>query len=490
MGMAGINNMNIGNMMMNNMGGIGVPSSPRIGGSSTMSGAMGPPGLPRSVSGDGMGMNMNMSGSGINMMGGINMGLGNIGGTGNLGGVNIGMNGPIPRPQSSMGMSGGVGGGMGLPGGLGHNASGMGMNMMMGMNVDSSSRPMASSQGMGGQTLGAGPQTPMRQGSLPPQTPSTSQQQQQPHSGMGSINLSTLGGMQSIRQNSMTPSTGNSSNLAGGSGQPGPLGRRPSVPPSGMGTNINPGVGIGGNIGIGTNTGGTSSIAPAPSSPMAIAANVAGGGTGIGTPTHLSSHPSLTGMPNLMPTPNAAGGITNATSPSPASGSGSIVSPSATASGSTSAQPMNMTNLSQLPSLNPSTTHITNIPMLNSEQHIRPLSPSEIENINKWMNVDRKYEARVRDMKGQMNEEFKDIFKPALNVQGMPFGQPQGKWLSTSAPNWWERGGWGSTGSNWSRFRRPGREIFDVKYSGKRDAALRAGYKSSRKGVKREGFKL
>src|SRR5258707_15426218 len=97
MGMPGINNMNMGSMMMNNMGGIGVPSSPRIGGSSTMSGAMGPPGLPRSVSGDGMGMNMNMSGSGINMMGGINIGLGNIGGTGNLGGVNIGMNGPIPR---------------------------------------------------------------------------------------------------------------------------------------------------------------------------------------------------------------------------------------------------------------------------------------------------------------------------------------------------------------------------------------------------------
>jgi hypothetical protein len=41
-----------------------------------------------------------------------------------------------------------------------------------------------------------------------------------------------------------------------------------------------------------------------------------------------------------------------------------------------------------------------------------------------------------------------------------------------------------------SQFRRPGREMFDVRYSGKRDAALRAGYKSSRRGVRREEFKL
>ena len=485
MGMGGINNMNMGGMMMNNMGGIGVPSSPRIGGSSTASGAMGPPGLPRSVSSDGMGMNMNMnmtagalnmSGSGMNMMGGINMnmGVGNIGGTGNLGGVNI--NGPIPRPQSSMGISGGVGGGMGLPGGLGHNASGMGMNMMMGMNVDSPSRPTPTSQGIGSQTLGAAPQTPMRQGSLPPQIPPTSQQQ--PHSGMGSINMAQLGGIQSLRQNIMTPASGNSSsNLAGGPGQPGASGRRQSVTP-----------GIGASVGVGLNGGGTSNNVPAPSSPMPNADIVAGGGTGIGTPTQhqLSSQQSLTGVPITVSTTNAATGITNLASPSPASGSG-VVSPSAAASGSTSAQSM---NLPHLPSLNPSTTHITNIPIANSEQDIRSLSPSEIGNIKKWMDVDREYERRMRAMKGQMNEELRDIFKPALNSQGMPFAQPPDKWLSTSAPNWWERGGWGSTGSNWSRFRRPGREVFDVKYSGKRDAALRAGYKSSRKGVRREGFKL
>jgi len=68
-----------------------------------------------------------------------------------------------------------------------------------------------------------------------------------------------------------------------------------------------------------------------------------------------------------------------------------------------------MPNLSQLPSLNPSTTHITNVLILNSEQHIRPLSPSEIGNLKKWMDADRRYDARMRNMKGQMNEEFKDL---------------------------------------------------------------------------------
>jgi hypothetical protein len=106
------------------------------------------------------------------------------------------------------------------------------------------------------------------------------------------------------------------------------------------------------------------------------------------------------------------------------------------------------------------------------------------------MDVDREYERRLRAMKGQMTEEFRDLFKPALSAQAMPFGQQPDKWLSTAAPNWWERGGWGSTGSNWSRFRRPGRETFDVRYSSRRDAALRGGYKGSRKGVRREGFKL
>jgi hypothetical protein len=100
-------------------------------------------------------------------------------------------------------------------------------------------------------------------------------------------------------------------------------------------------------------------------------------------------------------------------------GSASVASPSASN--------MNTSNLSQLPPLNPSTTHITNILLLNSEQHICSLSPSEIENTKKWMNIDRKYNGRLRAMKGQMSEELRDTFKPALNAQGMPFGQPADK---------------------------------------------------------------
>lgn len=487
MGMGNINNMNMGGMMNSVVGGMGMPGSPRIGGSSTSSGAMGPPGLPRSASNDGMNMNMNMAagamnmgGSGLNMMGGMNMNLGNLGGAGNLSGMNIGMNGPTPRPQSSMGISGGVGGmvssgiggAMGLPG---HNVSNMGMNMMTGINVDSPSRSAPTSQGMGGQTLGAGPHTPMRQGSLPPQNPSSSQLQQS-HSGMGSINMSTLGGVPSIRQNPI----GNASNLSGGpglAGQSGPVSRRQSVPLAGIGGNIHSNLGIGGNIG------GTSHIAPAPLSPMSVA------DTGIGMPAQHQQQ-SLTGVNTTMLTTHTATmapGITNPASSSPTNSSAPVASPSATVSGPSTNQSMSASNHSQFPALNPSTTLITNVPLLNSEQHIRPLSPTEIENIKKWMDVDREYERRMRAMKGQMNEELRDTFKPALSTQGLQFPD---RWLSTAAPHWWERGGWGSTGSNWSRFRKPGREMFDVKYSGKRDAASRSGYKSSRKGVRREGFKL
>jgi hypothetical protein len=122
------------------------------------------------------------------------------------------------------------------------------------------------------------------------------------------------------------------------------------------------------------------------------------------------------------------------------------------------------------------------------------------------MEVDREYDVRLRSMKGRMAEEAWGAFR------GVSAGMPgsggeasltqshlhttgKSRFLNTAAaPNWWERGGLGSTGSNWNRFRRPGKEVFDVRYSGRRDLGGRSimggGYRSGRKGVKREGFSL
>ena len=500
-----MNNMGMGNMMMNNMG-MGVPNSPRIGGNATTAGAMGPPGLPRSVSGDGMALNMigggsmNMGGGGMNVIGsgmGVNMGsMSNVGGMGNMG---MGMNGSTPRPQSSMGMGSGVGGmassatvgGMGgLPGGaMGNNLSGMGMNMGMGMNVDTPFRTMPTSGNLGGQTQ-ATPQTPIRQGSLPPQMPTNSQPQQSSAMGMSNI------GAHSMRQNPMSAGT---PSAVGGSGtQSSTQSRRQSLPPGGMGMSVNVGMG-------GISTTSATNSGPAPASPS-IGINA--GSTSIGSGIHGAAQPQPQippqqsqggfGPSNVMPSAtsanlgptsaSASGTASTASATSPAGSSTPIPSTSASASGSgvTPTSSSSASNLPHLAGLNPATTHITAVPLLTSKRHIPALAPSEVENVKKWMDVDREYDQQLRAMRNRIGEEVRELFKPAL--AGQP-GQPSGKWLSTASPNWWERGGWGSTGSNWNRFRRPGREGFDVRYSNKRDA-LRGAYRSGRRGLRREGLKL
>ena len=387
--------------------------------------------------------------------------------------MGMGMNGATLRPRSSMGMGSGVGG---PPGGaMGNN---IGMNMGMGMNVDTPTRTLPTSGNMGGQT-----HTPIRQGSLPPQTPTNSQQQ--------AIGMSNLGA-HSMRQNPMSAGT---PSAAGGTGTQ--QSRRQSLPP-GMSVNM----GMGGISTSATNPG------PAPASPLPSSGTIAGAasiGTGIPGGAHPPQMPSQQTQGSFNPsnvTPSAtsanlgststgASGISNAASAASPATSSTIASASASASSSsvTPAPSSSISNLPHLAALNDSTTHITTVPLLTSERHIRALSPSEIDNIKKWMDVDRDYDRKLRAMRSRMGEEARELFKPALAGHPHPPGQPPEKWLSTASPNWWERGGWGSTGSNWSRFRRA-REGFDVKYSSKRDAALRGAYRGGRRGLRREGLKL
>ncbi len=600
------------NLMMNNMGmnmnmgmgiGAGVPSSPRIGSS-----AMGPPGLPRSVSGDGMNINMNSAGGSVNSgaggmnmigMGGMNMNLpmnmSNISGLG----MGMGMNAPTPRPQSSMGMHSGINSsstsisGIGLSGtgpGMANNIMMNNMGMGMNMNIDSPSRGMMTGGGMPGSNLSAAtptnasatPQTSMRQGSLPPQTPTTPQQSQQHHHQQSHPTMSGPMSMQSI------PMSMRQGAMQGGQAAQVPSSnssRRQSHPPNSMGIGMNMGMGgnvasgnmggmnMGGNIGMGGNMGnmgmsvggmstGSGIGIPMPGSPLVGAANLTMsgpmGGMGIPQPQGLQSHQGqgqvqqgfvaggVLSNTNAMTNTNAnmitssmhtnmvgssalapgmlAAAPRSTTSPTDlnatsAFGSTSTSGPSSSSStnsnsgtnttgppSSSSATNTGSHALPLLPPLNTNTTNITTVPLAASERLIRPLSPSEVEQIRGWMEVDRVYDVRLRSMKGRMAEEAWGAFRGV--AAGMPgsggeAGSTQShlhtkekpRFLNTAAaPNWWERGGLGSTGSNWNRFRRPGKEVFDVRYSGRRDLGGRStiggGYRSGRKGVKREGFRL
>ncbi|KDR74965.1 hypothetical protein GALMADRAFT_141274 [Galerina marginata CBS 339.88] len=199
---------------------INMPGSPRIGGGLGLSGmgmpnqgsnVMGPPSLPRSVSNDSMGgMGGMMPNPGINNM---NMGM-------TMNGMNMNpnmMNGQrqSPRPPSSMAMASAIG--MGNMGNMNN------MNMNMGMSVDTPTRSHI------GQSQGLGPQTPMRQGSLPPQSTPTPQAQMQAQGLMRQGSLPPSGSMPMTPQNmnmgmgvgmggrgNMTP--GGGMNMVGGGG--------------------------------------------------------------------------------------------------------------------------------------------------------------------------------------------------------------------------------------------------------------------------------
>ncbi|KAH9474828.1 SWI/SNF chromatin-remodeling complex subunit SNF5 [Psilocybe cubensis] len=380
-----------GEMVPPNMG-IGpgpIPGSPRIGGGGgglglsgmgPTGGMMGPPGLPRSVSNDSLGMggmntgamnpmNMSMNMNGMNMPG--NMGMGSVSNA-SMGGA---MNGQrnSPRPQSSMGMASNIGG-MG------------GMNMG-GMNVD---RPH----------IPSGPQTPIRQGSLPPQ-------QSTPTPQMGPQAQAMM------RQGSLPPTP------------QGPMGMRP-------------GMGMGMNMGIGGMPSSPHGGAPQPMAPSISTSSMASnslpqvGGMGIPNGGIQPSASSSSLLPGVAPAINAN-------------------TPAVPNNTSTSNTTSNLAPLPPLPAstnLNPKTTAVTLVPLLTSTTTIPPLSPTTISQIKSWMETDNEYEERVRQMQRTMLTEAREVFAPG----------------GLSGPNWWERGAVGNGTGNFNKYRERHPPRFDVRY--------------------------
>ncbi|KAF4612776.1 hypothetical protein D9613_011708 [Agrocybe pediades] len=501
------------NMGMNTSigGGIGsgsnnmaIPSSPRLGGAPGAlglsgvsgnniaggSGMMGPPVLPRSMSGDGMGLGLGMNNVGMGMGGGnMNMNMGNMNGMGGLGGGrmgnmggnmggmggNISMNGvgglsmgipnnvgmmngaqrQSPRPPSAMSMGMGLdmdGTLNGLPGGM----NGM---SNMGMNLDLSSR-----QGMGMNMMGvgpsgsqnlnmAGPHTPVRQGSLAP-TQSTATPQ-----GIHAQLPNNQRGM--MRPGSIPPSP--ASGVIVGGGMPiGAGGRGAGVTPTNGGSNGM--VGVAGNMTMGIT----------PSSPLQPGAG----------PQSMTMTPSIGA--NSISGANAINGLSVngggpmhsslSTSSTPSSSTvlpAGAVTPSASSAGNNNANVNNGSAHPPLPpTLNPQTTEVTLVPLLTSLETIPSLRNDEIAQVKSWMETDRAYDGLLGEMKVRMQNEAREAF----SVGGI------------AGPQWWERGALGNgQGGNWNRWRKP-REPFELKYPRQRRDGMMG--RSGRKTLRREGLKL
>lgn len=58
---------------------------------------------------------------------------------------------------------------------------------------------------------------------------------------------------------------------------------------------------------------------------------------------------------------------------------------------------------------NPKTTHVQNVPLVDSEKTIPPLSEDEIKQVQVWMKADREYEGLYKKMQQRMVEDVKDV---------------------------------------------------------------------------------
>ena len=455
-------NANLNNMGMPNMGlNMGIPGSPRIGGGMNLgggggmnagggggggglgqgpqgSGMMGPPGLPRSISSDSIGGGMmNMPGMNMNLMN-MNMNLGGIppspgpsGGGGMSSMMNANVQRGSPRPQSSMDMVGNINMG-------GINNMNLGSSGPMGMHIDIPTRP--NSMAMPQQ----GPQTPLRQGSLPP------------------------------AQSTPTPGiVGIPTQLGGG----GPVGmRQGSLPP----TNVGSGSGAGGGRGPqGMNLGGMN-MNMGPHSASSSTPHVTGGsggpqGMSMSMAPSLSTSSSMGSMAGLATIGGGSQTATGNLQPSLSSSSANLPTTTPSSTSQTNANAISVTSSTPglappppLPNnvtLNPKTTQITLVPLLTSLTSIPALSTSEVDQIKDWMETDKEYDTRLRAQQKRMADELH---------------------TASAGPMWWERGAPGNGTGNWSRYRRSQREGFDVRYpKSRRDAG-----RSHRKGVRREGLRL
>ncbi|KAJ3937206.1 MAG: hypothetical protein NXY57DRAFT_736111 [Lentinula lateritia] len=141
--------------------------------------------------------------------------------------------------------------------------------------------------------------------------------------------------------------------------------------------------------------------------------------------------------------------------------------------------------------LNPLVTEVKIVPVAGSDKTIPLLTSDEIEDIKRWQKVDSAYEEMYKAMREKMELELKGDPRPlprdsvALLDAG-EFGGLGGKGgvLGNASIKWWEKGSYSVNPG--ARFRQR-REGFDIKYPGKN---RREGHGRSKKGIKREGFRL
>ncbi|TCD69938.1 SWI/SNF chromatin-remodeling complex subunit [Steccherinum ochraceum] len=349
--------------------------------------------------------------------------------------------------------------GMNLPGmnvGVGMGNMGMGMNMNI---------PGVSRQPSGG-ALSVNtnvPQSASAPGALGSAggMPTTPHQLQQ--GGGGGQMFPTPA--QALMATAGTPTSASSpAHLGGGGGDgtmPGVPGtpqiaRQGSIPPSSATTASSVGMGMGGM--------GPQGLNALERKMNAANANVVGMHVPPRVPTADGTQPTL---PNGTATSASANAASSGGSGAPAPTS----TPAATATIPTG-PPTIVPILPPLPpgvALNPKTTRITVVPLIDSTTLVPPLSPEDVSHVKEWMAKDKAYEAAYRKMKENMVEEVRDS---VLKGRG-----------------WWEKGGGAEREMVSGVQEREGRRRVPEKFgvtgfkTGKEDGRRR-------KAGRREGFKL
>ena len=457
------------------LGGQGGPGNVgSTGGLGLGPGIMGPPGLPRTVSGDGMNMNI---------MGNANPNAG----------ININMiNGQrqSPRPQSSMGMNADIASQLGLP-------------------PPSSTGPQQQRQGsMPPQFSNPQQQQQMRQGSLPPGTGPGQQQQQRQKMGQDGMNMNIGGGgmgmsmgggmgMGMKSNNEMRASTStNPMNMGmvgmNSMGNMGSLGNMGGMNSGIMNSGMNNMGGMNMNIPPAPHSNSSNSSAPhTPASPLlgpgphgivpSLSVSSIGSNTGGGQTTMPSTMPSIPQTPSMGPVSLSSVSNSGPTAIGDAPGTSSTPAIASTSTAVTAGAPSNASSLPPLPPVKPSTTHITTFPLSTAHLHIPVLTSPEISQIQGWMKKDQEYEVILGKSKERMVEEVREALGTGSSSGGV------GVVGGTAVPGWWEIPGTG----NFNRWRRRG-EMFEVRYPRTKREREREREREVRgkKNVRREGLKL
>ncbi|KIK68324.1 hypothetical protein GYMLUDRAFT_35709 [Collybiopsis luxurians FD-317 M1] len=210
---------------------------------------------------------------------------------------------------------------------------------------------------------------------------------------------------------------------------------------------------------------------------------------------------SAPGTPSKPPRPGSmpptTGAINNAMTDSPGptatsqAAAGMVSGNSSMANGPVKVVP----KLPPLPAnvnLNPLVTEVKVVPVAGSDKAIPQLTPEEIEDIKRWQKVDSAYEETFKAMRERMESELKgdarfDMSRDFLALlDAGEFGKIGGKAGVFGSTNlkWWEKGA--ITQNPGARYRPQRREPFDIRYPGK----SRRDHGRSKKGIKREGFKI